>query len=246
LLKELNLYSPDILAAPPSLLIDIASAQEKEYILIHPSQIISFAEVLHPLQKDYITKQIKAPLTEVYQCTEGFLGVSCSEGSIHLNEDFIQINKEWIDDDKFYPIITDFTRESQPIVNYKLNDVLQIKKDPCACGSPFISLEQIIGRDDDVLIFNNRKIYPDLLVRRIALHCNNFQNYTIIQTNENNLDIYIECTKKEMSQTEKYFREAISGLLFEFGIQNTELKFKNERVRIPGNKHRKIIRKICA
>ena len=100
---------------------------------------------------------------------------------MHLNEDFIQFEKEWIDDNKFYPIITDFTRQTQPVVKYKLNDVLKIKERECDCGSKLLAIEKIIGRDDDVLIINNIKVYPDLLARKIALKTDSFQKYSIIQ-----------------------------------------------------------------
>ena len=129
LLIELNKYQPDILASQPSILIDIALAQKNKNIHINPIQIISFAEVLYDNEKDIISSIFNTKITEVYQCTEGFLGVSCKQGTMHLNEDFILFDKEWIDDNKFFPIITDFSRSSQPVVKYRLNDILEIKKD---------------------------------------------------------------------------------------------------------------------
>jgi len=244
LLKELNQFSPDIIAAQPSILVDIANAKANHQINIQLTQIISFAEVLHHNDKAYIKQQFHAPLTEVYQCTEGFLGVTCPYETMHLNEDFIKFDKEWIDRDKFYPIITDFSRQSQPVVKYKLNDVLQVKSSPCPCGSNLLAIEKIMGRDDDVLIINNQKIYPDLIVRRIAIIINNFQNYNIIQVDKNKLEVNIECEINDFEQTKIAFKKAIDEILSGFGITDTQLKFNQQMVRIPGNKLRKIIRNI--
>ena len=49
------------------------------------------------------------------------------------------------------PIITDFTRSTQPIVRYRLDDVLVERKSPCPCGSVSTAIERIEGRADDIL-----------------------------------------------------------------------------------------------
>lgn len=244
LLEELNAFAPNIVAAQPSVLSDIANAKQNGNISINPHQLLSFAEVLHKSDKEFIEMHLKAPITEVYQCTEGFLGASCKNGTMHLNEDFIYFEKEWIDEDKFYPIITDFSRCSQPVVRYKLNDILKVKLTPCSCGSPLLALEKIIGRDDDVLIINNKKIYPDLLVRRIAIRCNVFQNYNISQIAPNQLEVRIECEQSDFETLVIDFKEAIMGLLNELEITNVEIDYKCEAVRKAGNKLRKVICKL--
>ncbi|MER2855375.1 CoF synthetase, partial [Escherichia coli] len=57
----------------------------------------------------------------------------------------------WLDETRFSPIITDFTRKTQPIVRYQLDDVLVVKQAPCPCGSPELAIERIEGRCDDLL-----------------------------------------------------------------------------------------------
>ncbi len=246
LLTELNIYQPHILASQPSLLMDIALAQKNKQINIAPIQIISFAEVLNENDKTTIRKTFSATfnvaITEVYQCTEGFLGVSCPYGTMHLNEDFVHFDKEWIDEDKFYPIITDFSRSSQPVVKYKLNDILQIKAEQCACGSKLLAIEKIIGREDDVLLLQNIKIYPDLIARKIALHTDDFQKYTLEQTNQNTLNIGIDCRTDDFEMLQKLFKTVLNELFASFGVENINYNFKNKTSIIVGNKNRKIKR----
>ncbi len=242
LLVELNKYQPDILASQPSLLVDIALAQKNNQLNIKPIQIISFAEVLHANDKKSISTIFNTKITEVYQCTEGFLGVSCEYGTMHLNEDFIRFDKEWIDRNKFYPIVTDFSRHSQPVVKYKLNDVLEIKTEPCLCGSPLLGIERIIGRDDDVLIFNGIKVYPDLIARKIALVTDSFQKCTIEQVGNKTLKISIECKNEEFKNTCNLFQNTLNELFNELGINEIEFHFEPKIANVTGNKTRKIKR----
>jgi putative adenylate-forming enzyme len=108
-------------------------------------------------------------VSEVYQCTEGVLGFSCKYGVMHLNERFIYFQKEYIDAKRFYPIITDFSRKTQPIARYKMNDILIEKEGSCMCGSVFQAIEKIEGREDDILLFiENKKLiklFPDVISR---------------------------------------------------------------------------------
>jgi putative adenylate-forming enzyme len=244
LLNDLNQYKPHILASQPSVLIDIARAQDLQDICIEPKQIISFAEVLHQNDREFIETTFNTKIKEVYQCTEGFLGVSCKYGTMHLNEDFIYFEKEWIDDDKFYPIVTDFTRSSQPVVNYKLNDVLQVKKSKCQCGSSLLAIEKIIGRDDDVLILNNIKVYPDVIVRKIAIQMDSFLKYTITQVDDNQLTICLDTPSSDWVHTKTLLETVLNEIFFDLDISNIEYNFQKGMEQQLGNKLRRIKRLI--
>lgn len=245
LLNDLNDFQPHILAAQPSVLVDIALAQQNDEIDLKLSQIISFAEVLHDSDKNFIEETLHGKITEVYQCTEGFLGVSCEYGTMHLNEDFVKFEKEMIDNQRFYPIITDFSRHSQPVVNYILNDILVERTTPCKCGSSMIAIEKILGRDDDVLIFDEKKLYPDLISRRIALISDNFFQYQIKQINQNQLKIAIETSENDFELVKNKFEKAILQLLHEKELENIDLIFTNKIEVLAGNKLRKIFRELA-
>lgn len=222
--------------------MDIALAQKNGTIHISPIQIISFAEVLHINDKEIISSIFNTKITEVYQCTEGFLGASCSYGTMHLNEDFIRFDKEWIDENKFYPIITDFSRTTQPVIKYKLNDILEIKNEACPCGSKLLAIEKIIGRDDDILIFDGVKVYPDLIARKIALHTDSFQLYSIEQTGAKELHINIACNEVDFENTSTLFKNLLTALFKDFGITEIDYHFENKKANNQGNKNRKIKR----
>lgn len=242
LLSDLDRFRPDVLAAQPSVLMDMARALQQGTISIRPFMVISFAEVLHEDDRRVIEQIFGCKIREVYQCTEGFLGVSCEKGTMHLNEDFVHIQPEWIDAVHFYPIITDFTRSSQPIVRYRMNDVLRIKEDGCSCGSMHVAIEQIIGRDDDVLLIDGKHIYPDLIARRIARCTDAFHRYCITQTGPKRVQIDLDVPPDMREKVRQDFRDTLNQLFTEMGSMDVELIFTDKVSIEHGQKHRKIRR----
>ena len=97
LVQALAAFQPHILAAQPSVLSAIAEYQLAGELQIQLELLISFAEVLTTEDKTFIQNTWSAPLREVYQCTEGFLGVTCAHGTMHLNEDIAIFEKKYLD-----------------------------------------------------------------------------------------------------------------------------------------------------
>ena len=152
-LTSLQAMRPDVLVAPASVLAWLAAQSTAGRVALDPLRILSVAEVLEPDDAARIAQAFGRPVHQLYQCTEGFLAATCEHGTLHLNEEFVHIEPEWLDDDRtrFTPIVTDFTRTTQLVVRYRLDDVLRIRQRPCACGRVTRALEAIDGRADDVL-----------------------------------------------------------------------------------------------
>lgn len=175
-LARLEREPPDLLVAPPTVLRRLAEAASAGALRIAPLQVVSVAEVLEADDERAIRAAFGVPVRQVYQATEGFLGVSCEEGRVHLNEEDLRIEAEWLDRQhrRFHPIVTDFSRTTQLVVRYRLDDVLLLADGPCPCGRPSRSLAAIEGRADDVLWARAAKgpsvpVFPDLLRRAFAL-----------------------------------------------------------------------------
>lgn len=152
-LPALQHQQPDILVAPAQVLAWIAHAVHTGQLSINPRQVISVAEVLEPDDRQAIAQAFGHAPDQLYQCTEGFIAHTCARGVLHLNEEFVHVEPEWLDAEqrRFVPIITDFTRKTQLVVRYRLNDVLQLRDQHCDCGHQGLSLECIEGRSDDIL-----------------------------------------------------------------------------------------------
>jgi putative adenylate-forming enzyme len=170
LMRELAASPPDVLIAPATVLAEIARARPA----ISPRQILSVAEVLDTRDRALVEAAFGVPVAEIYQATEGFLGCSCRVGRIHLNEETLRIEPLWIDEtqERFHPVITDFSRTTQWFVRHRLNDVLRLDPTPCPCGRKTTSLLAIEGRAEEVLWLPDRlgglaAVFPDTVRQAI-------------------------------------------------------------------------------
>ena len=186
---RLNTQQPDILIAPATILNALAEAQRAGKLTIHPRHLLSVAEVLEPADAQNIHQIFGISPHQIYQATEGFLGYTCEMGHFHLNESHLHIEQDWIDAEKtrFHPIITDFSRHTQLIVRYRLNDILRAATAPCPCGRAEQTIDSIEGRADEILwlpaLSDGRQtaLYPDILRRTMMLIQPALQEYSITQ-----------------------------------------------------------------
>ncbi|MAJ79793.1 MAG: adenylate synthase [Porticoccaceae bacterium] len=193
IIPDLESFKPTILIAPSSIL-DLLSQLK---IKIYPVKIISVAEVLNEDQESRIENYFEVKVEQIYQCTEGFLAASCRFGNLHINEDLVIVEKQWIDKDRkrYSPIITDLNRTVQPVVRYLLDDVLIHDSKKCPCGSPMSRIGSIEGRCDDILRLYNgaayKNIFPDFIRIAIICHCSEIVDYRVEQVQSNHLIIYL-------------------------------------------------------
>lgn len=198
--ERLNGLQPHILLGPPSLLGFLAGELAAGHLHIHPERLISVAEVLEDQDQERLQATFSAPVHQIYQCTEGFLAASCARGTLHIQEDIVALQFEPGDSDsRVTPIVTDLWRRTQPIIRYRLNDILQLDPTPCPCGSPFRVIRTIEGRSDDVCYFESRAgeprpFFPDTIRRMILLASPAIADYQAIQTRCGHIDIYLSVT----------------------------------------------------
>jgi putative adenylate-forming enzyme len=143
--------------------------------------------VLDDLDRQRIERGFTVAVEQIYQATEGLLGMSCEHGTVHLNEPYLLIEREWLDREqtRFIPIVTDLWRRAQPVVRYRLNDVLQVMKQRCPCGRAATALAAIEGRSDDVLWLEGARelvpVFPDLLSRAVVSTLPDLEDFRIIE-----------------------------------------------------------------
>lgn len=180
--KQLN-----ILAGPPSLLSLIA---RHRHAIAHPiDALVSYAEVLDDATRADLERAFGAPVVQIYQGAEGFIGSTCKRGNLHLNEDILLVELEDVGDapgPAKKVIVTDLYRTTQPIIRYALNDVLEIDPEPCACGSCFRVIKTIHGRADDIFYLQGaegeiRYLFPDYVRRSINQASDAILEYQAIQ-----------------------------------------------------------------
>lgn len=235
-IKNLMDLKADILVGQPSVLLAIAKSYQLTDIKPTFNKIISVAEVLEDDQKEFFKSIFNCPINQVYQCTEGFLGYTCKKGQLHLNEDFLEIKKKYLDSTKtrFHPIITDYLRSSQPIVRYELNDILH-EGPVCSCGSKSTVISKIEGRSDDIFRFfkngNEIIIYPDFIRRAVILASDQILNYSVTLIDKQIISLYLDVEKtSEFPEIFKSVKFEIEKLLSEFDIGNIDFVRANKNL----------------
>ena len=154
LVADLQTFAPTVIVAPPGVLRGLAEEHAAGRLHVSPAQVIAVAEVFDADDRAAVEAAFRVRADEVYQASEGFLAATCPAGALHWNEDAVYIEREPLGGDRYHPVLTDFRRRLQPVVRYRLDDVLTDEPDnapPCACGSLFQRIRRIEGRGDDSL-----------------------------------------------------------------------------------------------
>ncbi|MEE4116722.1 MAG: F390 synthetase-related protein [Marinilabiliaceae bacterium] len=237
----------DILVAQPSVLLMLAKLYEDNNIKPGFKKVISIAEILEKQDEIYLQEIFGLKIGEVYQATEGFIGFRCSKGRIHLNTDFLIIEKDYVDREsgRYNPVITDLYRRSQPVVRYRLDDIL-VDGDDCDCGISLPVIDRIEGRNDDIIrLPDNRNmlvdIFPDYLRRAVALASDEIRYYTICQTGIKTLEVYFECYNIANSDiVSSSILAGIENLLSKYNIKDCRVLFRASNIMETGVKLRRI------
>lgn len=252
-IEKLNQFMPTILVAPPSMLRMLADAKKKNLLSITPIKIISVAEVLEPIDKLFIESVFNQTVHQIYQATEGFIAATCSYGTLHLNEDVLIVQKEYVDikKKKFIPIVTDLYRTTQPIIRYRLNDILTERSDACPCGSIYTAIEQIDGRCDDLLYFvstvNNAltPVFPDFIRRALITSSHEIIEYTVVQHKLAELEINLSCHSADVINIKNTIENNIKALCDDISVSCPAITFGMYHSPRAGDKLRRIIRKFA-
>jgi putative adenylate-forming enzyme len=156
--------------------------------------------VLDPPDRSIIERHFGVTPGEIYMATEGLLGVSCQYGTLHLAEDIVHFEFEPVGDqsDLVTPIVTDFTRRSQIMARYRLNDILRLAHHRCRCGSALQAVSEIIGRCDDVFLLPDPglagaaiTLTPDVLRNAVLTSDRTIDDFRVRQVGANQIDVVL-------------------------------------------------------
>jgi putative adenylate-forming enzyme len=202
---KLQAIDPNVISAPASILRILAREKTQGRLDTSPLQLISYAEVLYPEDRAYLSDVFGCPVYEIYKATEGGIAQSCGFGSLHINEDLIAVQLLDADGSITPPgsaaermIVTDLHKTSQPILRYELNDVITIDPDGCDCGSSFRVIVSIQGRADDIFWAQSSEgrqwqfISPDYIQRAIIASSEHIEEYQAIQASPDNVLVRLQ------------------------------------------------------
>lgn len=213
---DLVRFAPHVVVAPPKVLRLLA-----EDGVLSGVETFSGAEVLDPLDRTIIEEATTRPVREIYMATEGLFGVSCHHGTLHLAEDVVRFEWERIPDSRLVvPIVTDLVRRLQPMIRYRMNDLLELSDHPCPCGLPFQAVARVHGRIDDVFTFETARghavVTPDILRNAVVDSDPTINDFRIVQKADGEVVLALDATMPE--SVHQSAREALKQVLLRLGI----------------------------
>lgn len=164
IVRCLNEWQPDGLAAYPSIVRVLAEEQRQGHLRIAPRYLFCASETLTLQTRQHLVDTWQVQPFNLYATTEcGVLAAECSSHQgLHLFDDLVILE---IVDHNNQPVppgtygaralLTTLFRRTQPLIRYELSDsVCGSTRETCSCGRSFPLLEGIQGRTADLLSFS--------------------------------------------------------------------------------------------
>lgn len=148
---------------------------------------ITTAEVLHDHQRERIERGLACRVADTYGCAEvGLVGLECEHARLHVPVESVAVDIVGNDEGLEELLLTDLHNYSQPVIRYRVGDVLRVGGDggedaagpvanaapgaprsldltPCPCGRPLPVLPRVSGRAGDTLeLPDGRRINANL------------------------------------------------------------------------------------
>jgi len=163
-----------------------------------------------------IEKSLGIKAYDIYGLTEtsgpGVAFECCEQNGMHINEDnFIA---EIIDPDtgEVLPegergelVFTSITKEAFPLLRYRTRDICVLSRKKCSCGRTLIKMSKPMGRSDDMMIIRGVNVFPSQ-IETVLIAQGYAPNYQIEVDRVNNtdtLDVYVEMSQQQFSDTVK-------------------------------------------
>ena len=231
IIRQLNEFQPAMLSGYPSNLALLADYDE---LNIHPDVVITGGELLSDAIREKLTKKFGCYVQTHYSCTEaGEIACECSQGHLHINEDWIIL--EAVDhDNRPVPcgslsdkvLITNLANYIQPFIRYELTDRVAVHEERCTCGKNTLWLE-IEGRTDDTLVFENGTKIAPMSLYKILEEVKAIRRFQLIQVDAEHLELRIVSDDREAAFAKA--REELLSFFEEKGVKDLEIVLSDEK-----------------
>ena len=175
-IASLNDFQPQVLTGYGTALYLLALEQDAGRLRIRPQKIVSSGEPLLSGSRPFIEQVFRAPLVNVYTCSEHlFMGASRPQrAGLQLLED--DLVYEFHDD---HTCVTNLFNRTLPLIRYRMDDALRPMEGACGAG-PFIVVQDVVGRcERPIVLLNNQQeedfIHPLVMADLVAQYLLAFQ-----------------------------------------------------------------------
>jgi len=207
-------------------------------------KVFATAEMLHEHQRTLIRNTFGCAVVNLYGCAEaGVLGMECEHGGMHVPIESVALQwEERGDDDAAHQVlVTDLFNRAQPLVRYRVGDLVERANGGCACGRPLPLIGAVTGRAGDTLLLpDGRRINGHLLGYVFKHHAiaGTVRDYQFLQFQDKRVELLIRPGPGFGEHTAKEIADEVRQVLgFDVG-----LKLRERLERSGRGKHRDFVR----
>ncbi|MBI1799077.1 MAG: phenylacetate--CoA ligase family protein [Candidatus Eisenbacteria bacterium] len=143
---------------------DEVAAQKLDGRAIGFRAIVTTAEVLKVEQRERLERTFGCPVADSYGCAEaGVAGFECEAGGMHVPVESVVVDLESAGDGRFEVLLTDLFNRSEPVIRYRVGDIVGPAPASCACGRGLPLLGPIDGRAGDFITLPDGRVINGLL-----------------------------------------------------------------------------------
>ena len=220
-------FAPNIIIGYPSSIHALCRQLEKHNIRLQMFRAACIGEPLTPVMRKYIISVLNCEIFSMYGSSEALLMGTELPGDpvLYLRDDLHCFEME-----RDCTYITPLYNYVQPLIRYRLSDVLVRRAEPVETGIPFMQLERVLGREEEMMWFtgdNGRRdfLHP-LAVNDLTMP--GLLQYQFYQ--ESAASFVIRVVTEEgcvLPVLEKHFRETISPILAKKQLHNISYRIAN-------------------
>jgi phenylacetate-CoA ligase len=159
-------YEPVLIDGYPSALYIIARFMVENGMIgaIRPRLVMTTAETLEGYQREILQAAFCARVVDQYASSEGAPFITeCEAGGLHLVPEsgifeFVRpgTTESAADGELAEMLVTSFTTHAYPLIRYRIGDFAVPSGGRCSCGREMPLVDQIVGRQDDVVVVRER------------------------------------------------------------------------------------------
>ena len=157
-IQNVRMFRPNIIIGYPSAIKILAELVEQGDVSVRITRVISCGEPLSAGLRRFLTRTFHCPVINIYGASESpALGVETgTEDGMLLFDD---LNVIEVENGSMY--LTCLYNFAQPLIRYRISDHLVLKKPMEGC--PFTRAEILLGRNEDLLWFEDGAGHRDFL-----------------------------------------------------------------------------------
>jgi phenylacetate-coenzyme A ligase PaaK-like adenylate-forming protein len=159
IVSELNAFMPESLVAYAGMAERLAREQLSGRLRITPRTVFCASEVLTAGARSRVQQAFGSEPFETYAATEtASIASDCRLHRLHVYEDLVA--PEFVDDDNrpvppgtygARVLVSVLFSRTLPLIRYEISDSVVPSADACECGLPFLLIDRVRGRREDVL-----------------------------------------------------------------------------------------------